>query len=77
MARSSRLELSTHASHLTASIGTRRRERHPTVTVEQQPLKLRDYHRMQVWAGQSAAKAKSVPAATLVKDMWECARKLL
>jgi len=45
--------------------------------VEKQPLKLRDYHRMQVWAGQSAAKAKSVPAATLVKDMWECARKLL
>jgi len=36
-----------------------------------------DYHRMQVWAGQSAAMAKSVPAATLVTDMWECARKFL
>src|SRR5437879_29536 len=36
-----------------------------------------DYHRMQVWAGQSAAMAKPVPAATLVTDMWECARKLL
>ncbi|PYU29367.1 MAG: nitronate monooxygenase [Acidobacteria bacterium] len=36
-----------------------------------------DYHRMQVWAGQSAAMAKSVPAATLVIDMWECARKFL
>jgi len=36
-----------------------------------------DYHRMQVWAGQSAAMAKPVPAATLLKDMWECARKLL
>ena len=36
-----------------------------------------DYHRMQVWAGQSAAMAKPVPAETLVKDMWECARKFL
>lgn len=36
-----------------------------------------DYHRMQVWAGQSAAMAKPVPAASLLKDMWECARKLL
>jgi nitronate monooxygenase len=36
-----------------------------------------DYHRMQVWAGQSAAMAKPVPAATVLKDMWECARKLL
>jgi nitronate monooxygenase len=36
-----------------------------------------DYHRMQVWAGQSAAMAKPGPAATLVKDMWECARKFL
>jgi nitronate monooxygenase len=36
-----------------------------------------DYHRMQVWAGQSAAMAKTVSAATVLKDMWECARKLL
>jgi nitronate monooxygenase len=36
-----------------------------------------DHHRMQVWAGQSAAMAKPVPAGTLVADMWECARKLL
>ncbi len=36
-----------------------------------------DYHRMQVWAGQSAAMAKPVAAGTLVKDMWECARKFL
>jgi nitronate monooxygenase len=35
-----------------------------------------DYHRMQVWAGQSAAMAKPVPAATLLQSMWECARKL-
>ena len=36
-----------------------------------------DHHRMQVWAGQSAAMAKPVAAATLVTEMWECARKLL
>ena len=36
-----------------------------------------DYHRMQVWAGQSAAMAKPVPAATVLTDMWESARKLL
>src|SRR5579863_5034635 len=30
-----------------------------------------DYHRMQVWAGQSAALARPVPAATVLKDMWE------
>ena len=36
-----------------------------------------DYHRMQVWAGQSAAMAKPVPAATVLKDMWESARKLI
>jgi nitronate monooxygenase len=36
-----------------------------------------DCHRMQVWAGQSAAMAKPVPAATLVTEMWECARKFL
>jgi nitronate monooxygenase len=36
-----------------------------------------DYHRMQVWAGQSAAMARPVAAATLVTEIWECARKLL
>lgn len=36
-----------------------------------------DYHHMQVWAGQSAAMAKPVPAAKMVKEMWECARELL
>jgi nitronate monooxygenase len=36
-----------------------------------------DYHRMQVWAGQSAAMAKPLPAATLLKDMWESARQFL
>ncbi len=36
-----------------------------------------DYHRMQVWAGQSAAMAKSVPAADLVANIWDTAQRLL
>jgi nitronate monooxygenase len=36
-----------------------------------------DYHRMQVWAGQSAALAKPVGAAALVKEMWQQATALL
>ena len=30
-----------------------------------------DYHRMQVWAGQSAAMAKPIPAGDLVKQIWD------
>ena len=36
-----------------------------------------DYHRMQVWAGQSAAMAKAMPAAELVADMWRDASALV
>ena len=36
-----------------------------------------DYHRMQVWAGQSAAMAAEVPAGDLVKQIWDEARALL
>jgi nitronate monooxygenase len=36
-----------------------------------------DYHRMQVWAGQSAAMAKPIPAATLVHRIWDEARAFL
>ena len=36
-----------------------------------------DYHRMQVWAGQSAAMAKPVPAGDLVKQIWDDARDML
>ena len=36
-----------------------------------------DYHRMQVWAGQSAALAKPVPAADLVHEIWRQAQALL
>jgi nitronate monooxygenase len=35
-----------------------------------------DYHRMQVWAGQSAAMARVVPAGELVAEIWEGARGL-
>jgi len=36
-----------------------------------------DYHRMQVWAGQSAAMAKPIPAADLVREIWTVAETLL
>jgi nitronate monooxygenase len=36
-----------------------------------------DYHRMQAWAGQSAAMAKPVPAGNLLKEIWGDARGLL
>jgi len=36
-----------------------------------------DYHRMQVWAGQSAAMATPIPAGELVKRIWDEARVLL
>lgn len=36
-----------------------------------------DFHRMQVWAGQSAAMAKPIPAGDLVREIWEGAQSLL
>jgi len=36
-----------------------------------------DPHRMQLWAGQSAAMAKPIAAGALVREMWDKARKLL
>ena len=36
-----------------------------------------DYHRMQVWAGQSAAMAKPIPARDFVLQMWEDAQAFL
>ena len=36
-----------------------------------------DPHRMQLWAGQSAAMARPIPAATLLQRIWEEARALL
>jgi nitronate monooxygenase len=36
-----------------------------------------DMHRMQLWAGQSAAMARPIAAGDLVREMWEDAKKLL
>jgi nitronate monooxygenase len=36
-----------------------------------------DYHRMQVWAGQSAALARDMPAGEMVRAVWESASALL
>jgi nitronate monooxygenase len=36
-----------------------------------------DHHRMQVWAGQSAAMGRSIPAGELVRQIWDDARSLL
>jgi nitronate monooxygenase len=36
-----------------------------------------DYHRMQAWAGQSAAMAKPMPAGDLVREVWNEAQALL
>lgn len=36
-----------------------------------------DHHRMQVWAGQSAAMARPVPAGDLVREIWDEAQELL
>ena len=36
-----------------------------------------DPHRMQLWAGQSAAMAKPIAAGALVREMWDEARQLL
>jgi nitronate monooxygenase len=39
--------------------------------------KANDHHRMQVWAGQSAAMGKPVPAGEMVKQIWADAQSLL
>jgi nitronate monooxygenase len=36
-----------------------------------------DYHRMQLWAGQSAAMAKPIAAGALVREMWDAAKQYL
>ena len=36
-----------------------------------------DYHRMQVWAGQSAAMAQPIPAGELASEIWAEAESLL
>jgi nitronate monooxygenase len=48
-----------------------------TAPMKQAGVAADDYQRMQVWAGQSAAMARAVPAADLVREIWEDALTLL
>lgn len=48
-----------------------------TAAMKQAGAAAGDYHRMQVWAGQSAAMAQAIPAGDLVKEMWGVAQALL
>jgi nitronate monooxygenase len=48
-----------------------------TATMRTAGQKNGDIHRMQVWAGQSAALAAAKPAADVVRQVWEGARALL
>jgi nitronate monooxygenase len=38
--------------------------------------KANDHHRMQVWAGQSAAMSRAIPAGQMVKEIWDEAQSL-
>jgi nitronate monooxygenase len=48
-----------------------------TAAMKEAGAAARDYHRMQVWAGQSAAMAKPIPAGDLVREIWTTADALL
>ncbi|HEX8559705.1 MAG TPA: nitronate monooxygenase [Pyrinomonadaceae bacterium] len=48
-----------------------------TAPMKEAGAEARDYQRMQVWAGQSAAMARSVPAGDLLREVWDEARALL
>jgi nitronate monooxygenase len=48
-----------------------------TAAMKDAAAKAGDYHRMQVWAGQSAAMAKSIPAGDLVREIWTSAELLI
>jgi nitronate monooxygenase len=48
-----------------------------TVSMKQIGAATNDFQRMQVWAGQSAAMARPVPAGEFVREMWETAKALL
>jgi nitronate monooxygenase len=48
-----------------------------TAAMKEAGAAARDYHRMQVWAGQSAALAKPIPAGDVVREMWDRAQALL
>ena len=48
-----------------------------TASMKDAGAKANDYHRMQVWAGQSAAMAQPIPAGELVQNIWQQAQTLL
>jgi nitronate monooxygenase len=48
-----------------------------TAAMKQAGAAAGDYHRMQAWAGQSAAMAKAVPAGDFVAEIWSEAKALL
>jgi nitronate monooxygenase len=48
-----------------------------TAAMKQAGAAAGDVHRMQAWAGQSAAMAKPVPAGRLVHEFWEETRRLI
>jgi len=48
-----------------------------TSAMKEAGAKANDYHRMQVWAGQSAAMAKPIPAADLVREIWKAAEDII
>ena len=49
-------------------------QREFTASMRAEAARLGDVERMQLWAGQSAALAKSVPAGELARDLWNEAR---
>jgi nitronate monooxygenase len=48
-----------------------------TAGMKQAGAAANDYHRMQVWAGQSASMANPIPAGELIRQIWSGARELL
>jgi nitronate monooxygenase len=48
-----------------------------TAGMKQAGAAANDYHRMQMWAGQSAAMANPIPAGELIRHVWKEARELL
>jgi len=48
-----------------------------TAALREQGAKAGDIHRMQAWAGQSAAMSRAEPAAEVVRSLWRDAETLL
>jgi nitronate monooxygenase len=48
-----------------------------TQAMKDEGAKAGDHHRMQVWAGQSAAMGRTIPAGQMVRQIWDQAQSLL